>query len=64
MDALDTEIVRIDKTIVPLKSDVGVITRVPVVVALGPTAPVAVNAEDVKPPKSMTNEPAVLPETV
>ena len=62
--ALDAPIVRIDKTIVPSNADVGVITKVPVVVALGPTAPVAVNTADIKPPKSMTNEPAVLPVTV
>ena len=63
-DALDAEINLIDKTIVPLKSLVGVITSVPVVVALGPTLPVAVNEADIKPPKSIVNEPAVLPVTV
>jgi hypothetical protein len=42
--ALDVEITLIDKIIVPLKSVVGVITSVPVVVAIGPTAPVAVKS--------------------
>ena len=36
------DIVLIDKTIVPSKLEVGVITKFSVVVALGPKAPVAV----------------------
>ena len=62
--ALDAEITLIDKTIVPLKSDVGVITTLSVVVALGPTAPVAVKLPDINPPKPMVKLPAVLPVTV
>jgi hypothetical protein len=62
--ALEVVMVWIDNTIVPLKSEVGVITNVSVVVARGPTAPVAVNAEDVNPPKATVNDPAVLPVTV
>jgi hypothetical protein len=62
--ALEVLIVFILSTIVPLKSLVGVITNVPVVVALGPTAPVAVKLPLVKPPKPIVNEPAVLPVTV
>ena len=63
-DALDAVITRIDKTIVPLKSEVGVITSVPVVVALGPTAPVEAMLPEVTPPKPMVKLPAVLPVTV
>ena len=55
---------RIDKTIVPSKFDDGVITRVPVVVACGPTAPVAVNKPEVNPPNPIVKLPAVLPVTV
>ena len=48
--ALEAEITLIDKTIVPLKSVVGTISRVAVDVALGPTAPVAVKELKVMPP--------------
>ena len=53
-----------DITIVPLKSVVGVMDNVPVVVAFGPQALVAEYAFDVTPPKVIVNEPAVLLVTV
>ena len=64
MLAADGVIILIDKTIVPLKSLVGVITKVPVVVARGPTLPVAVKLPLVNPPKATVKLPAVLPVTV
>jgi hypothetical protein len=64
IEALETDIALILITIVPSKSVVGVIERVPVLVARGPTAPVALNPEVVTPPNKILNEPAVLPVTV
>ncbi len=64
IDAEEAEITLMLITIVPSKSVVGVIERVPVEVALGPVAPVAVNPEVVTPPNKILNEPAVLPVTV
>ena len=54
----------IDTTIVPLKSDVGVMTSPATVVALGPNEPVAVILASDCPPNASVNEPAVLPVTV
>ena len=63
--AIYPPLVLILNTSVPLKSLVGVITRVPVVVALGPCAPepFALITKFV-PPKSTVTVPAVLPVTV
>ena len=54
-------IVLIDKTRVPLKSDVGVIDNTAVEVASGPVAPLAVIPAVDVPPKLIVIEPAVLP---
>jgi hypothetical protein len=51
-------------TIVPLKSDVGVITKVPVVVPIKLLIFVAVNEPKEAPPKAIVNEPVVLFVTV
>ena len=53
-----------EMTIVPLKSAVGVMMRLPVLVALGPKVPVAVIVAFDCPPKETVNEPTVLPVTV
>ena len=62
--ALPAVICLIDKTIVPLKSEVGVITSVPVVVTLGPMLPVAVIPPLKYSPNPIVKLPAVLPVTV
>ena len=64
IEALEAEITFMLITIVPSKSVVGVIESVPVEVARGPTAPVAVIVDEVTPPNKILNEPAVLPVTV
>ena len=53
-----------ETTIVPLKSVVGVIEKVPVEVAFGPQVPVAVTLDWVSPPNPIVKLPAVLPVTV
>ena len=55
---------RIETTMVPLKSEVGVMVNPAVVVAVGPKAPVIARPASDCPPNARVNEPVVLPVTV
>ena len=61
----DTNVIeRIETTMVPLKSEVGVMVNPVVVVAVGPKAPVTEIPASDCPPNARVNEPVVLPVTV
>ena len=56
-----TVIALMERTIVPLKSEVGVTTKFPVDVEIGPIAHVAVIPAKDQPPNAIVTLPAVLP---
>ena len=64
-DAVDTAVMAlIDSTTVPSKSVVGVTVKLPVVVVVGPKAPLAVIVARDCPPNARVKLPAVRPVTV